>query len=716
MPPRGQNIRLLQLLLSLIRRGSRGGTFRQLARDIPWYADRLRYLEEQGMARKTNSRFQNLKRRFEADKAELQRIGVRVKHKHGSDQQDRYVLEGDDLFMPFVLLDSSTAAKPTSPHGGARKVTKADMEAIEAAARRVDRLGNAALSAAAYRAFRRISPTQAPAQGRAIERVGPKVDSRLLTQLLEALNRRKQVEFRYASPRRPVVRLRTVCPYGLYYANAWWYLVAWDTELKDEGLRNFRLDRMRELAVNTRRPASPDFLIPREFNLQAWTAPRHPWEYGSGDASEVLVQLSVSAGPPQSFAMLGEAVDRRRKQWRFAVRDSAFFALLVLEHAEGLWVASPGPVRDHWVELAEGARARHSGAPSLSDTERSAIGKPTRRSVPRRRTYAKTADQLSRLLNLLALFADGLPHRVEEVANQLDLSHKELFSDIQALMTRGGDDIATDGLTVDFDGTLLRMSSRPGVLPRFRLTLMESKALMLGLDLLAVEWLEERRQALGRARRLVGDLTAPFLGPDDYGTAGVNAETMMSVVPYHPVWEMQWLRLVQQAIGERRCVRIAYGKSGATEPSWYLVKPYAVMENHGLLYVDGFVPQATGDENRLFRTDRIYAVHLTDELFTPDPEYDPRRRFDENGRLLLPERAERLVVRYTGQAARLVAEREGLQVSASGTLIVEHPLLDKSWAVRAILQHGTEAEAVSPPEIREHIVSVLDRALALAAP
>jgi predicted DNA-binding transcriptional regulator YafY len=186
----------------------------------------------------------------------------------------------------------------------------------------------------------------------------------------------------------------------------------------------------------------------------------------------------------------------------------------------------------------------------------------------------------------------------------------------------------------------------------------------------------------------------------------------VSVVPYHPVWELQWIRVLQQAIAESRCVRISYGKSGATEPVWYHVKPYAVTESFGLLYLDGFVRQGTGDEHRLFRIDRVFSVQLTDERFVPDPGYDPHTRFDERGRLRVPEDAQQLVVRYTGQAARLVAEREGVTVTSKGTLVWSYPLLDRSWAVRTVLQHGTEAEALSPPEIREYIVTVLDRALA----
>ena len=59
-----------------------------------------------------------------------------------------------------------------------------------------------------------------------------------------------------------------------------------------------------------------------------------------------------------------------------------------------------------------------------------------------------------------------------------------------------------------------------------------------------------------------------------------------------------------------------------------------------------------------------------------------------------------MTVRYSPRIARWVAEREGQPLAADGSLTLEHPVADDSWAVRHVLQYGPDAELLSPPELR----------------
>ena len=60
-------------------------------------------------------------------------------------------------------------------------------------------------------------------------------------------------------------------------------------------------------------------------------------------------------------------------------------------------------------------------------------------------------------------------------------------------------------------------------------------------------------------------------------------------------------------------------------------------------------------------------------------------------------------VRYSPRIARWIAEREGVQPDADGSLTLDHPLLDVQWGVRHVLQYGPDAEVLEPNDVREEI-------------
>ncbi len=67
-----------------------------------------------------------------------------------------------------------------------------------------------------------------------------------------------------------------------------------------------------------------------------------------------------------------------------------------------------------------------------------------------------------------------------------------------------------------------------------------------------------------------------------------------------------------------------------------------------------------------------------------------------------------MTVRYSPRIARWVAEREGKPLDEDGSLTLEHPVADDSWAVRHVLQYGPDAELLEPAELREKVREGLD--------
>jgi predicted DNA-binding transcriptional regulator YafY len=114
---------------------------------------------------------------------------------------------------------------------------------------------------------------------------------------------------------------------------------------------------------------------------------------------------------------------------------------------------------------------------------------------------------------------------------------------------------------------------------------------------------------------------------------------------------------------------------------------------------------------RFFRLDRVEAVALLEETFERDESIPAR--VQETGRACASATSARMRVRYSPRIARWVAEREGHPLDADGSLTLEHPVADESWAVRHVLQYGPDAELLEPAGLREKVREALHQSTAI---
>ncbi len=107
----------------------------------------------------------------------------------------------------------------------------------------------------------------------------------------EALGRRRRVEFRYQAPGADRTTTRTVHPYGLGLQGGNWYVVGHDEHR--EGLRNFRLDRIRG-KVQVLDKTDGAYEVPEGFD-----ASRHidaeEFQMAEGPEIEVVLELDETA-------------------------------------------------------------------------------------------------------------------------------------------------------------------------------------------------------------------------------------------------------------------------------------------------------------------------------------------------------------------------------------------------------------------------------------
>ena len=297
------------------------------------------------------------------------------------------------------------------------------------------------------------------------------------------------------------------------------------------------------------------------------------------------------------------------------------------------------------------------------------------------------AAQLKRILDLIPRLADGEDHPIAGVAAELGMEPADLLRDLESVSERfdapGG---FVEGVSIFVEDESVCVTTNRFLRP-MRLTMPELCALELGLGML-------RR---GR--------TPPEQGPIDRALARLR-ETIARV-PADDRWEgiryadlnaagaARHLSSLRKAISGSRRVRLQYRAGGATESTARIVEPHALVFAEQMWYV-----VATSDDAtlRFFRLDRIESVEVLDERFERDPSAG--LRVQEAGRAFASDTTRRMTVRYSPRIARWVAEREGAPLAHDGSLTLEHPVADESWAVRHVLQYGPDAELLAPGDLR----------------
>jgi proteasome accessory factor C len=306
------------------------------------------------------------------------------------------------------------------------------------------------------------------------------------------------------------------------------------------------------------------------------------------------------------------------------------------------------------------------------------------------------AAQLRRILDLIPRLADGEDHPIAGVAAELGMEPADLLRDLESVSERfdapGG---FVEGVSIFVEDESVCVTTNRFLRP-MRLTMPELCALELGLGML-------RR---GR--------TPPEQGPIDRALARLR-ETIARV-PADDRWEgirfadlnaagsARHLAALRKAISDAKRVRLRYRAGGATESTTRTVDPHTLVFAEQMWYVVATTDDAT---LRFFRLDRIEAADVLDESFERDPAAG--LRVQEAGRAFASDTTRRMTVRYSPRIARWVAERAGAPLAEDGSLTLEHPVADESWAVRHVLQYGPDAEVLEPESIREVVVAHLDR-------
>jgi proteasome accessory factor B len=333
MPREPKLQRWTDLIAALLRRNY-PATFEELARDVPAYADEKKKKDA-------------VMRMFERDKDELRSFGISIHTVEFEDDHgdaSGYRLDRKGFYLPYLSL----AAREGKPGSMPRKPDKYgyralaslvfepdELEIVSAAASRVRSLGDPVLAEEAESAIRKLwfdlpiptaDRTGEDAELIASTTAAPHED--VFETLNDSLARQKRVTLSYHTMSTGTTGTRTVEPYGLFFVSSHWYLVARDVD-KNE-LRNFRLNRISRIELNTSRSQSADYEIPSLFNLRQHAKSKRPWDLGDDNGSEAIVDFRGATGAAKAASRLGVSVEGAPDRRKFRIRRLDSFARWLL--------------------------------------------------------------------------------------------------------------------------------------------------------------------------------------------------------------------------------------------------------------------------------------------------------------------------------------------------------------------------------------------------
>jgi proteasome accessory factor C len=634
-------------------------------------------------------------RRFYADRAELESLGIELKvdkPAEGYYEAENYSLPPENFYLPSI--------KFTDDELGALRMSLTLLDGQFAYAEPL-RLALQQLS------WGRPSPLNAPEERTVALALTAGAGGRELSQRLSkietAIFRRKTIVFDYYTIGRDAEGPRKVDPYHLLFRGGQFYLVGHSHER--DAVRNFRLSRIRG-KVGYSSKAEHDFPPPEGFDPREY-ATRTDWQLGdkvgrariwlSNRIDWLVLRHFSHAGEVRDAADVDDAPDDG-KVFETDYADDRQMVSWVLGLGERARVLGPPELVDATNERLEKITESHLNMPELAAARRRSAAAPAdSESSNGKRETAIRPERFARLVTLAGILIEaartGSKLSVREVRDALQITDIELREDIDVLnvVNFGGGSYV---LYAEVTGDTIEVDPEPygdNFAKPARLLPLEAKALVAAIDLLGDHI--PGAGSLASAREKIVEA----LGRDP-ATDGLQITTASGD-------DSEVARVVSQAITERRVLQIEYYKENEDQFSDRRAEPYGLINSKDGWYVQ--LIDLGDDRSKSFRFDRIKSVTATDETFEPRPGMEP----DVSGWPTTGEIDSGTVARVwvSPERARWLRElRHVVAELADGAVIVELPYGGNKYLSREILKEAGDAVVLEPEEARQAVLEAAE--------
>ncbi|GAA4384109.1 helix-turn-helix transcriptional regulator [Tsukamurella soli] len=310
----------------------------------------------------------------------------------------------------------------------------------------------------------------------------------------------------------------------------------------------------------------------------------------------------------------------------------------------------------------------------------------------------RTAERLSRWLNLIPYFKSHPGFTFEQAAHDLGSTAKQVEKDLSGLYMcglpggYGGDLIEVDQLgdsvVVGFSAEL----ERP-----LRLTVAEASSLLMSLRMLA-------------ATPGVADTAAVLRAFDKIAEATTSAGRDAAAAIEGGADESAIAATVRSATRNRHALRLHYYTASRDATSERVVDPIELQTVDTRVYLRAWC--RTSEDVRAFRFDRIDAATELDEpAQVPDDVQPARSLFDSTP-------ADQLAVATLriAPAAEWVLEYHQMTVDEEadddGVFVATMPYASEEWMTRFVVGFGGALEVIAPPSLAQAVIAQAQAGLA----
>ncbi len=648
-------------------------------------------------------------RRFYADRAELESLGITLQVEKPGDslqgyESELYSLPPENFYLdPIKFSDDELAALQTALHLLDGEFAYA--EPLRLALQQVS--------------WGRPSPLSQPEASSVEVRMTAKADgaevSQRLSKIETAISRRKTIEFTYYTIERDATEKRKVNPYHLVYRGGQFYLIGHSHER--DAVRVFRLSRIRG-KVSYASKAEHDFTAPDDFKRRDY-ATRSEWQLGEiQGTAKIFLRERVAWLVERDFggygrirpAGKGDGAHGKGSVFETEYASARQMVAWVLHWRQNASVLEPPELAREVGERLDLLRERHEGEFETARSKGVVPPPPARaaRSSNGRSESSIRPERFARLVTLAGMLIEAAKGterlRVADVLEQLHLSSEELRDDIDLLnvVNFGG---GTYVLYAELQGDEIEVDAEPygdNFARPARLLPLEAKALVAAIDLFGDHLPQSGLiSARGKIVRALGHdpseegLEIAASGGDDSGVA----------------------RKVNDAIEARCVLAIHYYKENEDEFSDREIEPYRLANGPEGWYVASY--DRKREDIRHFRLDRIKEATVTKEGFEPREEFADIAAIEggwlSDGQVPAADVAR---VWVSPERARWASEEHTVvEELADGAIVIEVPYGSLDWLLREILKGAGDFVVIEPAEAREAIRAELDTdSAAQAAP
>ncbi len=322
----------------------------------------------------------------------------------------------------------------------------------------------------------------------------------------------------------------------------------------------------------------------------------------------------------------------------------------------------------------------------------------------------------SRLLSILLLLQTRRQLTARELAEELEVSLRTIYRDVEALAAAGVPVYADQGRAGGYrlvDGYRTKLTG---------LTEQEAAALfMVGMPGPAAA-LGLTEQTSGAELKLLA-----ALAPEQRDRAGRLKNRFYLDVPawYKDAEDSPHLAAIAEAVLHDRRIKVLYRRWEAPREVERTLSPYGLVLKNGSWYV---AASSSGAAIRTYRVSNILELSTTDESFTRAAEFDlpkywqehldqfEQRRFTGHAVVRI---APSLVRRLADLSATLLLKAitdTGAEPAADGSITVEVPIESIGNAATQLIRFAADVEVLQPPELREELTRLAHNILTIYEP